>query len=282
MTERISLTFEDGVADVRLNRADKMNALDPAMFDALLAVTEKLSAMPSLRAVVLSGEGRAFCAGLDMASMAELGSKDAAKIAGLNQQLNPANLHQRSHGLANAFQQVAWAWHQLPVPVIAAVHGVAYGGGLQIALGADIRLMTADLKLSVMEIKWGIIPDMAGMVLMRSLVRSDVARELVFTGKTISGAEAVELGLGSRVCTDPLSEALAMARTIAQQSPDAIRAAKRLLNRALTDSAADVLLAESVEQQRLIGRPNQIEAMRAGMEKRAAVFDDFVDKQDST
>lgn len=274
MSDRISLRIADGVADVRLSRADKMNALDPAMFDALLGATQQLASTRGLRAVVLSGEGRAFCAGLDMASMAGLGSGDPAALAGINPELDPARLHQRSHGLANAYQQVAWAWHQLPMPVIAALHGVAYGGGLQIALGADIRLVSADAKLSVMEIRWGIVPDMAGMVLMRSLLRSDVARELVFSGRIVDGAEAVEIGLATRLSADPRADALALARSIAGQSPDATRAAKRLLNRALTDSAADLLLAESVEQQRLLGRPNQIEAVRAGMEKRPPKFDD--------
>ena len=266
------MSIEEGVADVRLNRPDKMNALDPAMFDALLAATHQLAGMADLRAVVLSGEGRAFCAGLDMNSMAQLAS--AADNPDLNDDLDPRNLHRRSHGLANAFQQVAWAWHELPVPVIAAVHGVAFGGGLQIALGADIRLVTGDLQMTVMEIKWGIIPDMAGMVLLKGLVRGDVMRELVLTGRTVSGVEAVQLGLATRVCADPLSDAKAMARQIAGQSPDAIRAAKRLLNRAMNEAAADVLLAESTEQQRLIGRPNQMEAVRAGLEKRLPMFND--------
>ncbi len=274
MSERISLTIEGGVADVRLNRPDKMNALDPAMFEALLDVSTKLAGLGSLRAVVLSGEGRAFCSGLDMLSMMQLTGAGAGGDAALTHDLDPRLLHKRSHGLANAFQQVAWAWHELPVPVIAALHGVAYGGGLQIALGADVRLVSGDLKMSVMEIKWGIVPDMAGMVLMKGLVRGDVMRELVFTGRTVSGAEAVQLGLATRVCADPLSDAKAMARQIAGQSPDAIRAAKRLLNRAMNEAAADVLMAESTEQQRLIGRPNQMEAVRAGFEKRMPTFND--------
>ncbi|WP_418320996.1 crotonase/enoyl-CoA hydratase family protein [Piscinibacter sakaiensis] len=273
MSERITLTIEDGVADLRLNRPDKMNALDPAMFDALLDVTGQLASRADVRAVVLSGEGRAFCSGLDMASMAGLASGDPKAVAGINPDLNPARLRERTHGLANAYQQVAWAWHQLPMPVIAALHGVAYGGGLQIALGADIRLVSADLKMSVMEIRWGIVPDMAGMVLMRGLLRPDVMRELVYTGRTVSGAEAVQLGLATRLCSDPLNDARLLARQIASHSPDAICAAKRLLNRAADAPAAEVLLAESVEQQRLLGQPNQIEAVRAGFEKRAPRFD---------
>ena len=242
------------------------------MLDELTACLLRANDDKVVRCVILTGSGRAFCAGLDMNSMVELAS--AADKPGLNQQLNPRNLHQRSHGLANAFQQVAWAWHELPVPVIAALHGVAYGGGLQIALGADIRLASADLKMSVMEIKWGIVPDMAGMVLMKGLVRADVIRELVFTGRTVSGVEAVQLGLVTQVSTDPLAEAKALARQIAGQSPDAVRAAKRLLNRAANEPAAEVLLAESLEQQRLIGRPNQMEAVRAGFERRQPDFRD--------
>jgi enoyl-CoA hydratase/carnithine racemase len=272
MSERITFTLDDdGVAHVGLNRPDKMNALDPAMFDAILAVTDRLAHTAGLRAVVLSGLGRAFCAGLDMASfgrMSEGGEGGAASGATVNM----SDLLARTHGLANAPQQVAWAWHELPVPVIAAVHGVAFGGGLQIALGADVRLVSADLKMSVMEIKWGLVPDMAGIALMRGLARDDVVRELTFTGRIFSGTEAARLGFATRVCDDPLAAANEMARGMARSSPDAIRGAKRLLNRAATDTAAELLLAESVEQQKLIGSPNQTEAVRAAMEKRAPVF----------
>jgi enoyl-CoA hydratase/carnithine racemase len=158
------------------------------------------------------------------------------------------------------------------VPVIAAVHGVAFGGGLQIALGADIRLVTADLNMSVMEIKWGLVPDMAGCVLMNQLAGTDIVRELTFTGRIFTGSEAVALGLATRVSADPLSEARTLARQIAQQNPDTIRANKRLLNLALSVSPAEALVAESVEQQRLIGSANQIESVRAAMEKRPPRF----------
>lgn len=267
--QRIRVTMrDDGVADVRLARADKMNALDGAMFDALLRTGERLMHQPGLRAVVLSGEGRAFCAGLDMASFGRMaGPAGGSDVVG-------RPLTERSQGLANAAQQAALVWRELPVPVIAALHGVAFGGGLQIALGADLRYVAADLRLSVMEIKWGLVPDMAGVLLMRELVRADLLRELVFSGRVFSGSEAVALGIATRVCADPLAEALAFATEVAAKSPDAIRAAKRLLNLSASSGAAEILLAESAEQQALIGSANQTEAVRANLEKRAATFCD--------
>ena len=268
MNDRVAMALDgDGVAHVRLNRPDKMNALDPDMFDALRATGARLQALPQLRAVVLSGEGRAFCAGLDFGRFEKMGEGGVAVLPG-------PDLRERTHGLANAPQQVAWLWHDLPVPVIAAVHGVAFGGGLQVALGADLRFVTADTRMSVMEIKWGLVPDMAGMVLMRQLLRGDVMRELTYSGRIVLGAEAVAIGLATRLCDDPLAEALALARQIARSSPDAIRAAKRLLNQSPSDGPAAILQAESDEQYRLIGSANQIEAARAGLEKRMPVFQD--------
>jgi enoyl-CoA hydratase/carnithine racemase len=187
------------------------------------------------------------------------------------------DLRPRTHGIANTAQQVAWGWRQLPVPVIAAVHGVAFGGGLQLALGADIRLIAPDARMSVMEIKWGLVPDMAGVALMRGLVRDDVARELTFTGREVIGEEAVRVGLATRVSVDPLAEARAMALAIANRSPSAIRAGKRLMNLAgetLDASAARLLQAESDEQVALMGAPHQVESVRAALEKRAPVFKD--------
>ena len=268
MSDRVLLTVDDiGVAHVRLNRPDKMNALDPDMFDALRATGASLQALSGLRAVVLSGEGRAFCAGLDFGRFQKMGEGGAAVLPG-------PDLRVRTHGLANAPQQVAWLWHELPVPVIAAVQGVAFGGGLQIALGADVRFVTAQTKMSVMEIKWGLVPDMAGMVLMRQLLRGDVARELTYSGRIVQGAEAVAIGLATRLCEDPVAEAISLACQIARSSPDAIRAAKRLLNQSASDGPAAILQAESDEQARLIGSVNQIEAARAGLEKRPPVFVD--------
>ena len=273
MEDRIALTLhDDGVAEVRLNRPDKMNALDAAMFRAIVEAAERLRRMASLRAVVLSGEGRAFCAGLDMQSFQRMGS--GARSASTASP-DGAGLTERTYGISNAAQQVAMTWRQLPVPVIAAIHGVAFGGGLQIALGADLRFVAPDARLSVMEIKWGLVPDMAGMVTMRGLVRPDVLRELVLTGRIVSGEEAVQLGLATRLAADPLAEALSLAREIAAKSPDAVRAAKRLLNLAQAGEAADVLMAESFEQERLMGSPNQVEAVRANLEKRQPRFRDL-------
>jgi enoyl-CoA hydratase/carnithine racemase len=272
MTDRIERTrHTDGVVELHLSRADKMNALDPAMFDALIEAGESLRGDKTARAVVISGRGKAFCAGLDMASFERMQQQGAGADV-LGEGAAGADLVVRTHGIANAAQQVAMVWREVPVPVIAAVHGVAFGGGLQVALGADIRIVAPDTKLSVMEIKWGLVPDMAGMVLMRELARSDVVRELTFTGRIFSGEEALRLGFATRVSADPLAEALQMAHEIAGKSPDAIRAGKRLLNASLSQSAAELLLAESVEQKALIGSPNQVEAVKANIERREPRF----------
>ena len=271
MTDRIEWTrHPDGVVELQLARADKMNALDPAMFDALIEAGEALRGDAAARAVVISGRGKAFCAGLDMASFERMQQGAGAGVLG--EGAAGADLLQRTHGISNAAQQVAMVWREVPVPVIAAVHGVAFGGGLQVALGADIRIVAPDTRLSVMEIKWGLVPDMAGMVLMRELARSDVVRELTFTGRVFSGEEALRIGFATRLSADPLAEALQMAHEIAGKSPDAIRAGKRLLNASLAQSAAELLMAESVEQKALIGSPNQAEAVKANMERRAPRF----------
>lgn len=263
--DRITIRLDEGVADVRLDRPDKMNALDPAMFDALGEAAAELSALKGLRAVVLSGEGRAFCAGLDFGSFQAMDSGGEKSLR---------DLVTRTHGIANRPQWAAWCWRELPVPVICAIHGVALGGGLQIALGADMRFATADARLSVLEIKWGLVPDVAGTQLLRHLVREDIVRDLTYTGRIVTGAEAREIGLVTRVEVDPRMAALTAAREIAGKSPDAIRAAKRLLNGAVQGTAAEGLMAESVEQQALIGTPNQVEAVRAGLDKRPPRFAD--------
>lgn len=256
--QRVVIAIEDHVADVRLTRPDKLNALDPAMFAALIDAIAQLEAAPGVRAVVLSGEGRGFCAGLDMASMASAGSG--------------VDLATRTHGLANDFQQVAWGWRTLPVPVIAAIHGVAFGGGLQIASGADIRITAPDARLSAMEMKWGIVPDMAGYALWRGNVRDDVLRELIYTAREFGAEDAQALGFVTRIAPDPHAEAMAIARAIAGRNPDAVRAAKRLAN--LEGEAEAVLRAESREQTALLRSPNQIEAVMANMQKRAPTFTD--------
>ena len=269
MEQRVSISISEGIADVRLVRADKMNALDAAMFDALVAATARLATEKGLRAVVLSGEGRAFCAGLDMGRFAAMNDNGGNGIAGGEKR----DLSVRTHGQANFAQQAVWGWRQLPVPVIAAVHGVAFGGGFQLALGADIRLLAPDARMSIMEIKWGLVPDMAGTPILASLVRDDILRELTYTGRIFSAQEAMTYGLATRICDDPRAAALELALEIAGKSPDAIRAAKRLLNNLSVDPGP-ALLAESVEQQKLLGSPNQLEAVRANIEKRAPRFAD--------
>ena len=184
------------------------------------------------------------------------------------------DLAKRTHGLANDFQQAAYVWRTLPVPVIAAIHGVALGGGFQIALGADMRYVAPDARLSILEIKWGLVPDMSGVALMRDLARSDVIRELSLTGRVFSGAEALTYGFATSLHADPLAAARATAKEIAGRSPDAVRAVKRLLNMASDADTAAILIAESKEQAALIGSPNQVEAVRAGVEARAGRFAD--------
>jgi enoyl-CoA hydratase/carnithine racemase len=267
VNDRVSVQISDGVADVRLNRADKLNAIDRAMFDALVETGLALAENRRVRAVVLSGEGRAFCAGLDFGSFQAM--TESPESAGA------PNLVQRQKASpANHAQRACWIWQEVPVPVIAAVHGVAFGGGLQIALGADLRFVAPDARLSVMEIKWGLIPDMAGTQLLRHLVRLDVAKDLTFSGREVNGSEAVALGLATRVCADPRAEALACAREIAARSPDAIRAAKKLLNASVQVPLAEGLELEAKLQMTLIGSANQVEAIRANMEKRRPAFKD--------
>jgi enoyl-CoA hydratase/carnithine racemase len=269
MEERVSISISEGVADVRLVRAEKMNALDQAMFEALVAATDRLSKDKSVRVVVLSGEGRAFCAGLDMGRFAAMKEKGGNGIPGGENR----DLTKRTHGQANFAQQAVWGWRQLPVPVIAAIQGVAFGGGFQLALGADMRFLTPDARMSVMEIKWGLVPDMAGTPILASLVRDDILRDLTYTGRIFSAQEAMAYGLATRICDDPRASALEVAREIAGKSPDAIRAAKRMLNNLSVDPGP-ALLAESAEQQKLIGSANQTEAVRANLEKRAPKFAD--------
>jgi enoyl-CoA hydratase/carnithine racemase len=267
MNDRVSITIEDGVADVRMIRVDKMNALDNAMFEALVGAGERLKTEKGVRAVVLSGEGRAFCAGLDMGNFGQMAEGPRGRST-----VSDAGLGARTHGVANRAQYAAWVWREVPVPVIAAVHGVAFGGGFQVALGPDLRYVAPDTRLCVMEIKWGLIPDMAGTQLMRHLAREDIVRELTYTGRIFSGEEAFQYGFATRVCADPRAEALATAREIAAKSPDAIRAAKRILNDAVQVDPKTGLTQESVEQGRLIGSPNQVEAVMSNLQKRAAVY----------
>ena len=260
MEERVKVSIENGVADVRLNRADKMNALDADMFTAIAETGELLKQDQNLRAVVLSGEGRAFCAGLDVERM--------AAVANGENLLPFPQLDQRTHGVANFVQHIVWLWRELPVPVIAAIHGIALGGGFQLALGADLRYVAPGTRLGMIEAKWGLVPDMAGTQLLRHLAHEDVVRELIYTARIFSAEEAVAYGFATRLEADPRAAALTTAREIAALSPHAIRAAKRLLNQAVTCDAREGLTAETMEQKALLGSFNQIEAVRANLEKR--------------
>lgn len=267
MGDLVTIDIEAGVADVRLNRPDKYNALSQDMFAAVIAAGESLRDNNDVRVVVLSGNGRGFCAGLDFGSFQ--GMTDAGDNEGLS------GLVRKPYGddePENRAQRPALIWKRLPVPVIAAIHGVAYGGGCQIALGADIRIAAPDARISVMEIKWGLIPDMSITQTLRDLVPVDVAKELTFTGRVVSGEEAQSLGLVTRVAEDPLAAAMDMAREIAGKSPDAIRAGKQLLETAWhSDPAIGLELEESL-QRALIGSDNQIEAVKANFEKRMPEF----------
>lgn len=269
MSDRISVSIDNGVADVRLIRSDKMNALDDAMFTALIETGDALAANPDVRCVVLSGEGRAFCAGLDMGNFGKMAS---GKAEGSSPAEGGGRLEKRTHGVSNRAQYAVRVWREMPVPVIAAVHGVAFGGGFQLILGADMRYVAPDTKLSIMEIRWGLVPDMAGTQIMRHLAREDIVRELTYTGRRFSGEEALEYGFATRVEADPLAAALQTAREIADKSPSAIEASKRLLNAAVYAGEEEGLVLESVEQDVLISSPNQIEAVMSQMEKREASY----------
>jgi enoyl-CoA hydratase/carnithine racemase len=264
MTEqRILLDVDDaGVTTVTLNRADKHNALDPAMFDALLAVTGDLAADRRVRAVVVHGAGKSFCSGLDISSLGGDGLADSL-------------LDRDDADRGNQAQRVSLDWGHVPAPVITAIHGNCFGGGLQIALGADIRYATPDARLSIMEVKWGLVPDMGITQTLPRLLRADVAKELTFTGRVLSGAEAHELGLVTGTADDPLARALDLAHQIAAKSPHAVRAAKRLYDETWTGTdPSAALLLESTLQVELIGSPNQLEAVHAGLARREPRFTD--------
>lgn len=266
MSDRIAVHIAGHVADVRMNRADKMNALDYDMFKGLIETGRDLAKRKDVRAVVLSGEGRAFCAGLDFQSFMALAGSEGG---------GPNLLDRSGPGPANVAQSAAYVWKELPVPVIAAVHGACYGGGLQIAAGADIRIVHPEAKLSVREMYWGLVPDMSGTRTLKNVLRQDVLKELTFTARIVSGTEAVELGLCTRTAEDPHGEAMALAAQIAASSPTAMRAAKKLIDQAylIPDDEAGLLLEETL-QRSLLQTPNQIEAVMSNMQKRPANFQD--------
>ena len=265
MADLVTIDFKNHIADVRLNRPEKYNALSTDMFAAISEAGESLIDDPDVRAVVVSGNGRGFCAGLDMANF--------AKMDGGGRAQDPKdNLLARDDRPENFAQRPGYIWKRVPVPVIGAIHGVCYGGGLQVALGADIRIAAPDAKLSVLEIKWGLIPDMSITQTLRDIVPLDVAKELTFTGRVLDGHAAQALGLVTRVAESPLEAAFELATEIASKSPDAIRFGKHLFETAWHASPETGLALEAELQSKLIGGENQVESIRANFEKRAPAF----------
>ncbi len=262
-TNRVEITHNGPIANVVLNRADKRNALDQAMLEAIADTIEQLSNARETRAVVLSGDGEAFCAGLDFMS-----------FAGMLQDPNSVDFMTRSHGDANLFQYVSTGWRDLPMPVITALHGVAFGGGFQIMLGADIRVAAPDTKFSIMEAKWGLVPDMGGMALMPPLARQDVVRRLTYTAEIFDAAQALEWGFVTELSDDPIARAMELAARIVARSPDGTRSSKRLISDTWGANRADTLMAESVAQKSVLGGENQMEAVMANFENRAPKFKD--------
>jgi len=268
----VTIEIAGGVADVRLNRPEKYNALSREMFAALGDAGTRLADDRGVRAVVLSGNGRGFCSGLDFDSFRAMASEGAAPAA--RRALPEPALERCSDDPANFFQRSAYVWKRLPMPVIAAVHGVAYGGGFQIALGADIRISKPDARFSILEIQWGLVPDVALTQTARDVLRLDVVKELTWTGRVVDGREALSLGIVTKLADDPLAAALSLAREIAGRSPDAVRAGKRLLEEAWRAEPARGLALEAALQSGLIGTPNQVEAVKSSLEKRAPRFRD--------
>ncbi len=265
MSELVKISIEDHIADVRFNRPEKFNALSFDMIDAMAGAIDRLARESGVRVVVISGEGKSFCAGLDIENFAALQS-------GTNK--FPDLTRRYQDRISNIYQHIGYGWKELPVPVIAAIHGVAYGGGFQIAMGADIRFSTPDAKYSLMEMRWGLIPDMSVSQTIRDFVAIDVAKELIFTGKVIKGEEAARLNLVTHVVENPHEAALALAREIAAKNPDAVRAAKKLINTVWHGDSARGLMMESELMMTLMGSSNQLEAVAANFTKEPPKFKD--------
>lgn len=263
MKDVVRVSRDGHVAEVMLNRADKFNALNMQMFEALGEAADGLDKEPGLRAVVLHGAGGNFCAGIDVSVFAD---PDVQIDAAAMQPLPPS--------AANLFQRAAYAWRELPVPVICAVRGITYGGGLQVALGADLRFAAADSRFSIMETKWGLIPDMAISTTLRDIVAADRIKELAWSARVFDASEALELGIVTAVHDDPLAAAREFAADCARKSPEAVRGIKRLVNEAWRMTDADSLALEARIQSGIMGSPNQLEAVHANMEKRAAEYKD--------
>jgi len=269
--DRVKVSIEGGIADVRLDRADKRNALDPAMFDAIARAGKDLVSNKEIRAVVLSGSGASFCAGLDFASFQSMANGGSSNSDTKSNSSENAGAMQPG-AITHLAQQICWVWQEVPVPVIAAIQGHALGGGMQLALGADIRIAHPDTQFAMREVHWGLIPDMTGTLMLSRLVRDDVAKDLVFSARVISGTEAHQLGVVTRLTDSPLETAMQIASEIAERSPDAVRGAKALINRLSNAGAAEHFAEERKIIHSLIGKPNQVEAVMSNFEKRPASF----------
>ena len=269
MNDRIELKVSNHIAQVRFARGEKMNALDEKMFAAIHDLDARLRADDSIRVVLVSGEGGNFCAGLDKSNFESI----VAQTGDLQESVT-TDLQTRTHGIANGPQYAVWLWRQLPMPVIAAVEGVAFGGGLQIALGADIRFASPSSKFSIMELKWGIIPDMSSTQIMRHLIRDDVIRELTYTARIFGAEQALEWGFITSIHDDPHAHAMTVAREIVLRNPQAVRSAKKVIDQSYYLNAADGLMMESVEQEKVMAKPNQLEAVMAIMQGRQPNYQD--------
>jgi enoyl-CoA hydratase/carnithine racemase len=276
MENRIDLKIENHIAHAHMIRGDKMNALDADMMDALIECGERIKADKTIRAVVLSGEGRAFCAGLDMGNFTKMAEGGDAGVSGGGER---QKLAVRTHGLANRPQKVAFTWREIEVPVIAAAQGFALGGGFQLFMGADMRYAAPGTKFSIMESRWGLVPDMGTTHVMAQVAREDIVKELAFTARIFEADEAYEHGFLTRITDNPIEAALETATAIAARNPEAIRGTKRLFNEPADRHVADTLMLESVLQDEIIGYPNQIEAVKAELEGRAAVYTDPSDSK---
>ena len=270
--DRVKVSIEGGIADVRLDRADKRNALDPAMFDAIARAGKDLVSNKEIRAVVLSGSGASFCAGLDFASFQSMANGGSSNSESKSNSGENAGAMQPG-AITHLAQQICWVWQEVPVPVIAAVHGHALGGGIQIALGCDIRIVHPETQLSVREVHWGLIPDMTGTLMLSRLVRPDIVKNLVFTARVFSGHEAHEMGIATQLSQNVHADAMTMAREIAGRSPEAVRGAKKLINLLANSGAAEQFAAERETIGKLIGSANQAEAVMSHFEKRPPNFE---------
>ena len=268
MTDALTIHIEDHIAHLQLNRPDAHNAIDGAIMNGLIAFAQQMMKPGEVRVVVISGAGKSFCAGLDMSNFGEMSSGDLSNdrddVAQAMADLSPAG--------ANRAQQIGWLWQEVPIPVIAAVQGAALGGGLNLALGADMRIMHPQAKLGFVEITWGLLPDMSASQSLRRLLPLDRAKELVMTGRRFSGEQAMDYGLATELSDDPLLKAMEIAHQIAGNNPDAVMAAKRILNNSALVDVATGLADEAASTQALLGSANQLEAISARFENRPAKF----------